>query len=39
MSTDIKISKPQLSKIIQLIGCLGKMLDTKMNNLCKKTLL
>ena len=34
MSTDIKLSKAQLSKIIQAGGFLGNMID----NLCKKPL-
>ena len=35
MSTDIKLSKAQLSKVIQSGGSLGKMLCNMMGNLCK----
>ena len=36
MSTDIKLSKAQLSKIIQLVKLLSKMLGNNMDNLHKK---
>ena len=36
MSTDIKLSKAQLSKIIQSVKLLGKMLGNNMDNLHKK---
>ena len=36
---DIKLSKAQLSKIIQSSGFLGKMLGNMMGNLSKKGLL
>ena len=35
MSTDIKLSKAQLSKVVQSGGSLGKMLCNMMGNLCK----
>ena len=36
MSTDIKLSKAQLSKIIQSVKLLGKMLGNNMDNLHKR---
>ena len=39
MSTDIKLSKAQLSKIIQSGGFLGKTLGIMMGNLGKKALI